>query len=39
MTDVHVGRLGGTDFLQQDAIRAAVRQTYRSVGPTDRQVA
>ena len=39
MTDVHVGHLAGTDFLQQDAIRAAVRQTYRSVGPTDRQVA
>jgi arsenite methyltransferase len=39
MTDVHVGHLGGTDFLQQDAIRGAVRQTYRLVGPTDRQVA
>ena len=39
MTDVHVGHLAGTDFLQQDAIRGAVRQTYRSVGPTDRQVA
>jgi arsenite methyltransferase len=39
MTDVHVGHLAGTDFLQQDAIRGAVRQTYRSVGPTDRRVA
>ena len=39
MTEVHVGHLAGTDFLQQDAIRGAVRQTYRSVGPTDRQVA
>jgi arsenite methyltransferase len=39
MTDVHVRHIAGTDFLQQDAIRGAVRQTYRSVGPTDRQVA
>jgi arsenite methyltransferase len=39
MTELHVGHLAGTDFLQQDAIRAAVRQTYRSVRPTDRQVA
>ena len=39
MTDVHVGHLVGTDFLQQDAIRGAVRQTYGSVHPTDRQVA
>ena len=39
MTDVQVGHPVGTDFLQQDAIRSAVRQTYRSVGPTDRQVA
>ena len=39
MTDVYLGHVVGTDFLQQDAIRAAVRQTYRSVGPTDRQVA
>jgi arsenite methyltransferase len=39
VTDVHAGHLAGTDFLQQDAIRGAVRQTYRSVGPTDRQVA
>jgi arsenite methyltransferase len=39
MTDVHVGHVAGTDFLQQDAIRGAVRQTYRSVHPTDRRVA
>jgi SAM-dependent methyltransferase len=39
MTDVQVGHVAGTDFLQQDAIRGAVRETYRSVGPTDRQVA
>jgi arsenite methyltransferase len=39
MTDLHAGHAVGTDFLQQDAIRGAVRQTYRSVGPTDRQVA
>ena len=39
MTDVSVGHVVGTDFLQQDAIRSAVRETYRSVGPTDRRVA
>ena len=39
MTNLHVGHIAGTDFLQQDAIRGAVRETYRSVGPTDRQVA
>ncbi len=39
MTDVHAGHLTGTDFLQQDAIRAAVRETYAAVRPTDRQVA
>ena len=39
MTDVSVGHVAGTDFLQQDAIRSAVRETYRSVGPTDRRVA
>jgi arsenite methyltransferase len=39
VTDVRVGHLVGTDFLQQDAIRGAVRQTYRSVRPTDRQIA
>jgi arsenite methyltransferase len=31
--------LSGTDLLQQDAIRGAVRSTYRSVRPTDRRVA
>ena len=31
--------LGGTDFLRQDAIRAVVRETYGSLGPTDRRVA
>ncbi len=39
MTDVPVGHVAGTDFLQQDAIRSAVRETYRSVGLTDRRVA
>ncbi len=39
MTDVPVGHVTGTDFLQQDAIRSAVRETYRSVGLTDRRVA
>ena len=39
MTDLRVRHVAGTDFLQQDAIRAAVRETYRSVGPTDRRVA
>ena len=39
MTDLHTEHRVGTDFLQQDAIRGAVRQTYRSVGPTDRRVA
>jgi len=39
MTKVPVGHVVGTDFLQQDAIRSAVRETYRSVGPTDRRVA
>jgi len=39
VTDVHAGHLAGTDFLQQDAIRGAVRQTYRAVHPTDRRVA
>lgn len=39
MTDLHVGHVAGTDFLQQDAIRGAVRETYRSVSPTDRRVA
>jgi len=39
MTERRLGHVVGTDFLQQDAIRIAVRQTYRSVNPTDRQVA
>ena len=39
MSDLHVGHVAGTDFLQQDAIRTAVRETYGSVGPTDRRVA
>ena len=39
MTQSHPGAIVGTDFLQQDAIRAAVRQTYGSVSPSDRQVA
>ena len=39
MTAVPVGHVAGTDFLQQDTIRKAVRETYRSVGPTDRRVA
>ena len=39
MNDLHVGHVAGTDFLQQDAIRTAVRDTYRSVRPTDRRVA
>ena len=39
MTDLHVRHVAGTDFLEQDAIRTAVRETYRSVGPTDRRVA
>lgn len=39
MTQTHPGAIVGTDFLQQDSIRAAVRQTYGSVSPSDRQVA
>ena len=39
VTDLPIGHIVGTDFLQQDAIRRAVRDTYRSVGPTDRNVA
>ena len=39
MTDPRVRHVAGTDFLQQDAIRGAVRETYRSVSPTDRRVA
>ena len=35
----HVGHIAGADYLQQDAIRAAVRHTYAEVRPTDRAVA
>ena len=35
----HVGHIAGTDYLQQDAIRSAVRGTYAEVRPTDRAVA
>jgi SAM-dependent methyltransferase len=35
----HVGHIAGADYLQQDAIRAAVRSTYAEVRPTDRGVA
>lgn len=37
--DAHVGHIAGTDYLQQDAIRTAVRDTYGGVRPTDRRVA
>ncbi len=36
---MHAGHVEGSDLLQQDAIRAAVRSTYGAVGPTDRRVA
>jgi SAM-dependent methyltransferase len=39
VTDLHDGHLVGSDFLQQDAIRASVRETYATVRPTDRRVA
>src|SRR3972149_1450923 len=39
VTSLHAGHLEGSDFLQQDAIRAAVRETYATVRPTDRRVA
>ena len=35
----HVGHIAGADYLQQDAIRAVVRDIYRQVGPSDRRVA
>jgi len=35
----HVGHIAGGDYLQQDAIRSAVRDTYGAVTPTDRRVA
>ena len=37
--DPHVGHISGADYLQQDAIRSAVRATYAEVRPTDRAVA
>ena len=37
--DPHVGHIAGGDYLQQDAIRAAVRGTYAEVRPNDRAVA
>ena len=37
--DPHVGHISGGDYLQQDAIRSAVRETYRGVAPSDRRVA
>lgn len=39
MTELHIGHLPGTDYLQQDAIRATVRETYGAVRPGDRAVA
>ncbi len=39
MTDLRSIHLEAPDFLQQDAIRAAVRGTYAAVRPTDRRVA
>ena len=35
----HMGHIAGGDYLQQDAIRSAVRETYRAVVPADRRVA
>jgi arsenite methyltransferase len=35
----HVGHIAGADYLQQDAIRGAVRATYADVRPTHRAVA
>jgi SAM-dependent methyltransferase len=35
----HVGHIDGADFLQQDAIRSAVRSTYAEVRPSDGAVA
>ncbi|MFZ5854449.1 MAG: methyltransferase domain-containing protein [Chloroflexota bacterium] len=39
MTDARQGHLDGPDLLHQDAIRAAVRETYGAVRPIDRRVA
>lgn len=35
----HIGHIAGGDYLQQDAIRTAVRETYRAVRGSDRRVA
>ncbi|MGH2384556.1 MAG: methyltransferase domain-containing protein [Candidatus Limnocylindria bacterium] len=35
----HVGHIAGNDYLQQEAIRSAVRETYRAVRPGDTRVA
>lgn len=35
----HVGHIAGGDYLQQDAIRSAVRETYAGVRPSGRAVA
>ncbi|MGH2429057.1 MAG: methyltransferase domain-containing protein [Candidatus Limnocylindria bacterium] len=37
--EAHAGHIAGGDYLQQEAIRAAVRETYGAVEPTDRRVA
>ena len=39
MSELRPRHLAGTDFLQQDTIRAIVRETYGLVQPTDRRVA
>jgi arsenite methyltransferase len=37
--ELHVGHIASGDFLQQDAIRGAVRSIYAEVGPGDRAIA
>jgi SAM-dependent methyltransferase len=37
--EMHIGHVPGTDLLQQDDIRDAVRRTYANVRPVDRRVA
>lgn len=37
--ELHVGHIAGGDLLQQQEIRAAVRDTYAGVRPSDRHVA
>lgn len=37
--DMHIGHISGSDFLQQEVIRDAVRTTYAGVRPVDRRVA